>query len=321
MERKIDEWEKSQNISSEQIERTDPPPPQAHTEHVNVVLTGSGKSDDSPKNQKDPPPIIVNNKTEKDKPIKTTKKGYHVVQIIHVKNMEDKGILNSGRAAAQTEGSEEEISPTTLEAAKILSKVASQKSKSVDKGKRYKRRKESKGKDISTGSGPVSTGLGVTTGSRPVSTGLKLVLRTKEHIQQEDTGLAEAIECKLLEEEETAKQGKEFARRKTCAKNMVEFVNERKKFFVEERAKAREGHGSLNTVQRTYKGQLKSIGESFNKDIQRNKALMKDVPVKKKFTEVKEKSRNKKQKKTKGYEGRNVDKSPQKEIQRLMKKS
>ncbi|GKB01796.1 hypothetical protein Tco_0829840 [Tanacetum coccineum] len=76
MEIKIDEWEKSQNISLEQTDRTEPqPPPQAHTEHVNVVFTGSGKSDDSPKTQKDsPPPIIVNNKIKKDKPIKTTKK-------------------------------------------------------------------------------------------------------------------------------------------------------------------------------------------------------------------------------------------------------
>ncbi|GJV96339.1 hypothetical protein Tco_1547916 [Tanacetum coccineum] len=31
MERKIDEWEKSQNVSSKQTDRTDPPPPQAHT--------------------------------------------------------------------------------------------------------------------------------------------------------------------------------------------------------------------------------------------------------------------------------------------------
>ncbi|GJW34691.1 hypothetical protein Tco_0057611 [Tanacetum coccineum] len=82
MERKIDEWEKSQNISSEQTNWTEPqPPPQAHTEQVNVVFTRSGKSDDSPKTQKDPPPpIIVDNKTKKDKPIKTTKKGYHVVK-------------------------------------------------------------------------------------------------------------------------------------------------------------------------------------------------------------------------------------------------
>ncbi|GJW33453.1 hypothetical protein Tco_0053485 [Tanacetum coccineum] len=82
MERKIDEWEKSQNISSEQTGRTDPPPlPQAHTEQVNAIFTGSGKSDDSLKTQKDPPPsIIVNNKIEKDKPIKTLRKGYHVVK-------------------------------------------------------------------------------------------------------------------------------------------------------------------------------------------------------------------------------------------------
>ncbi|GKF86895.1 hypothetical protein Tco_0254722, partial [Tanacetum coccineum] len=57
--------------------------------------------------------------------------------------------------------------------------VASQRSKSVDKGKRYKRRKEYKGKDfedISTGfkevysGGLVNTGgLGFSTGSGPVS--------------------------------------------------------------------------------------------------------------------------------------------------------
>ncbi|GJR31044.1 reverse transcriptase domain-containing protein [Tanacetum coccineum] len=52
MERKIDEWSKSQNISLEQTYRTDPPPPQAHNEHVNVVFTGSGKSDDHPKFKK-----------------------------------------------------------------------------------------------------------------------------------------------------------------------------------------------------------------------------------------------------------------------------
>ncbi|GJT08227.1 hypothetical protein Tco_0842689 [Tanacetum coccineum] len=81
MERKIDEWSKSQNVSSEQTDRTDPPPPPAQTEHVNVVFTGRGKSDDSLKIQKDPPPpIIINNKTENDKPIKTSKKGYQVVK-------------------------------------------------------------------------------------------------------------------------------------------------------------------------------------------------------------------------------------------------
>ncbi|GJT56426.1 hypothetical protein Tco_0991480 [Tanacetum coccineum] len=50
MERKIDDWEKSQNISLELTDWTEPqPPPQAQTEQVNAVLTGSGKSNDSPK--------------------------------------------------------------------------------------------------------------------------------------------------------------------------------------------------------------------------------------------------------------------------------
>ncbi|GKE91365.1 hypothetical protein Tco_1572460 [Tanacetum coccineum] len=81
MERKIYEWSKSQNVSLEQTERTDPPPPQAQTEQVNAVFTRSGKSDDSLKTQKDsPPPIIVNNKIGKDKPIKTLKKDYQVVK-------------------------------------------------------------------------------------------------------------------------------------------------------------------------------------------------------------------------------------------------
>ncbi|GKC61700.1 reverse transcriptase domain-containing protein, partial [Tanacetum coccineum] len=83
MERKTDEWEKSQNVFSKQTDRTNPPPPppQAQTEHVNAIFTGSGKSDDSSKIQKDPPPsIIVNNKIKKDKPIKTSKRCYHVVK-------------------------------------------------------------------------------------------------------------------------------------------------------------------------------------------------------------------------------------------------
>ncbi|GKG51099.1 hypothetical protein Tco_0539223, partial [Tanacetum coccineum] len=75
------------------------------------------------------------------------------------------------------EAQEEETSPTTLEAAKTLSKVASQRSKSVDKGKRYKRIKDSKGKDINTYFEDISTGfeevntggLGVSTSSGPVS--------------------------------------------------------------------------------------------------------------------------------------------------------
>ncbi|GJY57658.1 hypothetical protein Tco_0457550 [Tanacetum coccineum] len=78
----MDEWEKSQNMSLEKTDRTNPPPPpQAHAEHVNAVFTGSRKSNYAPKILKDPPPpIIDNNETKKDKPIKTSKKGYHVYE-------------------------------------------------------------------------------------------------------------------------------------------------------------------------------------------------------------------------------------------------
>ncbi|GKB04734.1 hypothetical protein Tco_0832929 [Tanacetum coccineum] len=50
--------------------RKDPPPPPARTEHVNVVFTVSGKSDDPPKIQNDPPPLIIVNNKFKDKPFK-----------------------------------------------------------------------------------------------------------------------------------------------------------------------------------------------------------------------------------------------------------
>ncbi|GJU83132.1 hypothetical protein Tco_1285497 [Tanacetum coccineum] len=79
MERKIDEWENYQNLSSKKTDRTNPLHPHAHTEQVNVVFTESGKSDDFPEIQIDQPSsIIVNNKIKKDKPIKTSKGGYHV---------------------------------------------------------------------------------------------------------------------------------------------------------------------------------------------------------------------------------------------------
>ncbi|GJR80657.1 hypothetical protein Tco_0151442 [Tanacetum coccineum] len=63
-QRVTNEWSKSQNVSLEQTDRTKLQlPPQAHTEQVDVVFTGSGKFDDPSKTQKDsPPPIIVNNK-------------------------------------------------------------------------------------------------------------------------------------------------------------------------------------------------------------------------------------------------------------------
>ncbi|GJT84405.1 hypothetical protein Tco_1058747 [Tanacetum coccineum] len=196
--------------------------------------------------------------------------------------MKDKLEVFKTPTQSKTSG-EEDISPTTLEAAKTLSKVASQRSKSVDKGKRYKRRKESKGKDIDTGFEDISTGfedistgfeevntggLGVSTGSGPVSSArgqregkapmiveeTQAPKRTKEQIQQEEASLAEAIRLQTLEEEETAKQnviGKELPE-EDFAKKMVELVNQRKKFFAEERAKARRSKPMTQSLLRNY---------------------------------------------------------------------
>ncbi|GJY47913.1 hypothetical protein Tco_0437869, partial [Tanacetum coccineum] len=63
----IYEWSKSQNVSLEPTDRTDPPPPLAQTEQVNVVFIGIGKSDDSLKIQEDPPPPIVRRRKEREK--------------------------------------------------------------------------------------------------------------------------------------------------------------------------------------------------------------------------------------------------------------
>ncbi|GJS08295.1 hypothetical protein Tco_0365091 [Tanacetum coccineum] len=115
----------------------------------------------------------------------------------------------------------QDISPTTLEAAAILIKV--KKIKSVDKGKRYKRRKSSKEstgtgldfeevksafEEVNTGGIKVSVGieeindgsLDVNTGSDPVTTdSIRVSVPSPD---REEAGLAEAIRL----EEEVAKQ-------------------------------------------------------------------------------------------------------------------
>ncbi|GJX52634.1 hypothetical protein Tco_0281003 [Tanacetum coccineum] len=140
----------------------------------------------------------------------------------------------------------EDISPNTLEAAKTLSKVASLKPRSIDKGRRYKRRKEAKGKkvvssldfqeeEVDTGAEQVNTAEGVSTGSTKLSTGSEQVStvgdkkstsspdkgqragkapmiieetpkKSKEQVLQEEASLAEAIRLDTLQKEEVAKQ-------------------------------------------------------------------------------------------------------------------
>ncbi|GJS04743.1 hypothetical protein Tco_0321251 [Tanacetum coccineum] len=192
------------------------------------------------------------------------------------------------------EAQEEEISLTTLEAAKTLSKVASQRLKSVDKGKRYKRRKEFKGKDfedISTGFEEVNIGGLVNTGGLGFSTVLTNILdigpsgregkaqmmlkrlkppkRTKEKFNKNKLSCRsakrlarnligrrncqtnwDAIRAKLEANAELAKSviAKDMSE-EDFAKRMVDLVNQRKKYFAEERAKAK------RNIQKTTKRQ------------------------------------------------------------------
>ncbi|GJU79196.1 hypothetical protein Tco_1276266 [Tanacetum coccineum] len=114
--------------------------------------------------------------------------------------------------------------PNTLEAAKTLSKVASLKPRSIDKGRRYKRRKEAKGKkvvssldfqeEVDTGAEQVNTAEGVNTGSIKLSQregkapmiSEETPKKSKEQILQEEASLAEAIRLDSLQKEEEAKQ-------------------------------------------------------------------------------------------------------------------
>ncbi|GJV36631.1 hypothetical protein Tco_1409108 [Tanacetum coccineum] len=87
----------------------------------------------------------------------------------------------------------EDISPITLEAAKTLSRVASLEPKSIDKGRRYKRRKETKGKkvvssldfqeEVNAGAEGVNTGsIKLSTVSEQVSTGSEQVSTSSEQV-------------------------------------------------------------------------------------------------------------------------------------------
>ncbi|GJZ62074.1 retrovirus-related pol polyprotein from transposon TNT 1-94 [Tanacetum coccineum] len=92
------------------------------------------------------------------------------------------GLVTPSTTKVNASGEEqvEDISPNTLEAAKTLSKVASLKPRSIDKGRRYKRRKEAKGKkvvssldfqeEVDTDAEQVNTAKGFNTGSIKLST-------------------------------------------------------------------------------------------------------------------------------------------------------
>ncbi|GKB50723.1 hypothetical protein Tco_0901476 [Tanacetum coccineum] len=146
------------------------------------------------------------------------------------------GLVTPPTTKVNTSGEEqvEEISPNTLEAAKTLSKVASLKSRSIDKGRRYKRRKGLGKKEVDAGAEQVntasaeqvSTAEGVNTGSIKLVDAKKSTSdqdkgkregkapmiseetpkKSKEQVLQEEASLAEAIRLDTMQKEEVAKQ-------------------------------------------------------------------------------------------------------------------
>ncbi|GJZ41388.1 hypothetical protein Tco_0588274 [Tanacetum coccineum] len=202
-----------------------------------------------------------------------------------------------------------------------ITKALLQRSRSVDMGKRYKRRKESKGKDIntsfeyiSTGFEDISTGFEkVNTGGLGVSTGRdgqkeKLKKQRKvqvqfkaQHYTEEDW---DAIRAKLEANAELTKNvlGKELPE-EDFAKKMVES-------FVPMNIEAT-------------KAQLKRYGEELQTEISKKQRIDdKDVSVEEKVTEVKEEEpviRIGKRKKQKAKKGINVWTRDHKDYSRLMK--
>ncbi|GJT58802.1 putative ribonuclease H-like domain-containing protein [Tanacetum coccineum] len=189
-------------------------------------------------------PTLVTRVTSLEKELKETKQTLGNVVLKLVKKVKSLEIALKKKSKkvliSESEGDvqEEEISPTILEAAKTLSKVASQgvsKEKSTDKGKRYRRRARSMAKkidtgldveeEINTGREEINTGIEeVSTGSTKVDSGtaskrgqregkapmveedIQATYKTKEQVRQEEAGLEEAIKLQAQLDEEVAKQ-------------------------------------------------------------------------------------------------------------------
>ncbi|GJX44832.1 hypothetical protein Tco_0261508 [Tanacetum coccineum] len=114
-------------------------------------------------------------------------------------SMKEKSIDFVTPTKASGEAQEEEISPTILEAAKTLSKVASQ--EDINTGI----------KDVNTGSTKVDSGTASKRGQREgnapmVEEDIQATHKTKEQMRQEEAGLEEAIKLQAQLDEEVAKQ-------------------------------------------------------------------------------------------------------------------
>ncbi|GJY61699.1 hypothetical protein Tco_0462356 [Tanacetum coccineum] len=237
---------------------------------------------------------------------------------------------------ASGEAQEEDISPTILEVAKTLSKVASQgvsKVKSTDKGKRYRRRARLVAKNIntrldveeeintgieevSTGSAKVNSGTASKRGQREgkapmVEEDIQGTHKTKEQIRQEAARLEEAIRLQAqMDEEAEVQKAAQFYTEEDwdTIRAKLEANTESIESFVPMETEARvKRHGlQLEQEQETSKKQKIDIKDaSFTKG--------KDEVIKEEETEVlvKKTGMRRKQKARKGI---NIDKTAQDEF-------
>ncbi|GJS24561.1 putative ribonuclease H-like domain-containing protein [Tanacetum coccineum] len=167
------------------------------------------------------------------------------------------------KVKASGEEQEEDISPNTLEAAKTLSKVASLKTRSIDKGRRYKRRKEAKGKkvvssldfqeeadagaeQVNTASAEqVSTAEGINTGSIKLSTGDEQLSTGNEQVStvgakkstsDQDKGKREG-KSPMINEETPKKSKEQVLQEEASLAEAISTKNCRRKELTEQQKK------------------------------------------------------------------------------------
>ncbi|GJY31867.1 hypothetical protein Tco_0415362 [Tanacetum coccineum] len=241
------------------------------------------------------------------------------------------------KVSASGEAQESEISPTILEAAKTLSQVASQtistykrRVRSTDKGKDINTGLDAEA-EINTGSEDFNTGsIGVNTGSGPVSTPSvvqtinvtipspvksqregKAPMTTKDDEEAARQVHLDALLAKRIsEEEELSLQQKKRKVEVLEAAQMVEMINQKKKYYAEQKAKARRSKHMTQAQQREY------MSVQLEQESSKKQKTIEDVPEEK-VKDVKEEEIEKsikkrgKRRKQLARKGIHVDKTTQ----------
>ncbi|GJW85782.1 hypothetical protein Tco_0158927 [Tanacetum coccineum] len=199
------------------------------------------------------------------------------------------------------EAQEEEISPTTLEAAKTLSKVASQRSNTGFE-------------EVNTGFEKVNTGgLGVSTGSGPVSS----ARGQKKESYSNDCEETQAPKRRRTQNKSTRRRLnvlEESCQKKTLSKRVAVCKSDKRSSLQKKELKQEEGTWKLTQLKKLSFEEEKIMDKSFRQRFFKKQRINDKDFIEEKVTEVKEEEpviRTGKRKKQKARKGINVDKSPQ----------